>query len=123
MKRKIGLFALVAWAATTSAACADCVRIGVGFHFAQNESVSTSGTSTWGSACTHRFSANGTAHYTSGAIGSRPSHGTLTQSGMLSFRYQPAPGFKGADRYSLKICGSDGGGAGCATITYNMTVQ
>jgi hypothetical protein len=123
MTRKIGLFALMAWAATTSAALADCSRFGVRFHFSQNESVSTSGTSTKGSACTHRFWVNGTSHYTSGAIAARPSHGTLTQSGMLNFRYQPASGFKGADQYSLKICGKDGGGSGCATVTYNITVQ
>ena len=42
---------------------------------------------------------------------------------MLSFRYKPAPGFKGLDRYSLRICGADGFGSGCATLTYNITVE
>ena len=123
MTLRTGLLVLTAWAATTSAALADCSRIGVRFHFSQNESVATNGTSTRGSACTHRFWVSGTSHYTSGAIASAPAHGKLSQSGMLSFRYQPSPGFKGDDRYSLKICGTDGGGSGCVTVTYNITVE
>jgi len=123
MTLRTGLVVLVAWAVMTSAALADCSRYSVQFRFSRNDSVSTSGTSTKGSACTHRFWAGGTSHYTSGAIAARPSHGTLTQSGMLNFRYQPSPGFKGADSYSVKICGSDAGGSGCATVTYNITVQ
>ncbi len=123
MMLRTGLVVLTAWAATTSVALAECSRFGVRFHFSQNESVSTSGTSTKGSACTHRFWVNGTSHYTSGAIASPPGHGKLIQSGMLNFRYQPSSGFKGADRYSLKICGRDGGGSGCATITYNIMVE
>jgi hypothetical protein len=123
MRLRTGFLALIASTVLTPAALAECSRYGVRFHLSQNESVATSGTSTKGSACSHRFWVNGTQYYTSGAITSRPSHGTLTQSGMLNFRYQPASGFKGADRYSLKICGKDGGGSGCATITYNITVE
>jgi hypothetical protein len=42
---------------------------------------------------------------------------------MVSFRYKPTAGFKGVDRYSLKVCGSDGAGPGCATVTCNITVE
>ncbi len=123
MMLKPGCLALIAVTATTSAAMAECRYVGVRFHFSQNESVSTSGFSTKGSACSTRFWAGGITHYSSGAIASRPSHGTLTQTGMVSFRYKPTAGFKGVDRYSLKVCGTDGAGSGCATITYNITVQ
>ncbi len=118
-----GLATLAAALVVSTAAQAECRYIGVRFHFSQNESVSTTGTSTRGSACSTRFWAGGVTHYSSGAIASPPGHGTLTQTGMVSLRYKPTAGFKGVDRYSLKVCGSDPAGAGCATITYNITME
>jgi hypothetical protein len=120
---KQGILALLALTTITSAAMAECRYVAVRFHFSQNESTSTSGTSSKGSACVTRFWAGGVTHYSSGAIASPPGHGTLTQTGMVSFRYKPTAGFKGLDRYSLKVCGADAAGSGCATITYNLTVE
>lgn len=118
-----GLTALVLVSATTPAALAECRYMGLRFHFSQNESVATTGVSTKRGACSTRFWSSGTARYSSAVIASRPSHGTLTQSGTLSFRYKPAAGFKGVDRYSLRVCGMDDAGSGCATLTYNITVE
>ena len=60
---------------------------------------------------------------TSGAIVSRPGNGTLSEVGALQFKYTRKAGFKGADRYTLRVCGRGPGGSGCSTLTYNMTVE
>jgi len=123
MRPRTAFFALIAMTAMTSAAAADCRWIPSTFRFSRNDSVSTTGTSTKGSACSIGFRAGGTTHYTSGAIAARPSHGTLAQTAALNFVYRPAAGFKGVDRYSLRVCGTDRAGSGCATLTYNITVE
>lgn len=73
--------------------------------------------------CSTRLWADAITHYSSGAVASHPRHGTLTQSDMLNCRYKSTTGFKGVDRYGLKVCGTDGAGSGCATITYNIAVE
>jgi hypothetical protein len=120
---KRGLLVLLATAAMTSAAAADCRWIPLTFRFSRNDSVATNGTSTKGSACSVGFRAGGNTHFTSGSIAARPGHGTLAQTGALQFVYRPAAGFKGVDRYSLRVCGTDRAGSGCATLTYNITVE
>jgi hypothetical protein len=123
MTPKLGFFALIAMSAMTSAATADCRIIGFNFHLAQNESLSTTGVLSGSKRCTMRFRSYSTAQLTSASIVSRPSNGTLNEIGALQFRYAPKSGFKGIDRYALRICGNGAGGAGCATITYNITVE
>jgi len=56
-------------------------------------------------------------------IATRPSHGTLTQTGPLSITYKPNPGFHGIDQYSFRYCGSNGSASGCATLNYSVQVQ
>lgn len=123
MVLKHGVFALIATAAMTSAATADCRIIGGSFRLAQNESLSTTGVLSHGRSCMMNFRSYSTAQLTSGSIVSRPSNGTLTQVGALLFRYAPKSGFKGVDQYALRVCGNGSGGPGCATITYNLTVE
>jgi hypothetical protein len=123
MMLKVGLFALIAIAAITSAAQADCRVMGFTFYVTQNDSVSTTGVSTGGSACTTYIRSFSTVQYTSGTIVSRPGSGTLTESGAYRFRYKPKAGFKGVDRYTIRICGKGVSGSGCSTITHNITVQ
>jgi hypothetical protein len=123
MKRRIGLFALMALAMTTSAALADCRTIGFRFYPPQNDSVSTTGISTRGSACTHRYRSLSTLQMTSGSIASPPANGSLSEVGALQFRYKPKAGFKGVDRYAIRVCGRGGSGSGCSTLTYNITVE
>ena len=74
-------------------------------------------------ACVSRIRSFSTTQLTSGSIVSRPGNGTLSQIGALQFRYAPKKGIKGVDRYSIRICGTSPAGSGCATATYNMTVE
>jgi len=120
---RAGLIALVALGAMISAANADCRTIAFAIHPFQNETISTTGVSTAGSACTHRFWSGSSLRFTSGAIVSRPSNGNLNEIGALQFRYRPAAGFKGVDHYAVRVCGKGGGGAGCSTISYAISVQ
>src|SRR5437016_2507302 len=122
MMLKAGLLALIAMTAMTSAATADCHIIRYRFFPPQNDSVSTTAVSTGGSPCTTRLRSLSLLQYTSGTIVSRPSNGTLSQLAMVQFKYAPKAGFKGADRYSFRVCGNGPAGSGCSTITYNITV-
>lgn len=123
MVLKHGVFALIATAAMTSAAAADCRIIAGRFSLSQNTSVSTTGVSTKGAACGMNFAKFSSGHFSSVTVASRPSHGALREFGAMSFVYKPAAGFKGVDRYSLRICGTDPAGSGCATVTYAITVE
>jgi len=123
MMLKAGISASLAIMAATSSAAAECRYMSLRFHVAQNDSASTTGVSRNGSACTTRFWTSGTSHFTSGSIIARPKHGTLSGIGSLRFRYKPQAGFKGADQYTLRVCGTSRAGSGCSTLTYNITVQ
>ena len=114
---------MIALAAMTSAAMADCRTIAFRFSPPQNDSVSTTGVVTKGSSCTHRFGSFSTLEMTSGAIVTRPGNGTLSEIGALQFRYTPKAGFRGTDRYAVRICGRGASGSGCSTLTYNITVE
>jgi hypothetical protein len=115
-----GTLALIAGMGMTSAAMADCRVVNTTFRLHLNEQVTSTGVSTKGGACT---GAGGTTQFTSTSITARPGHGTLTQVDGSRFRYKPAAGFKGVDRYSFKVCGTNSAGSGCATLTYNITVE
>ena len=63
--------------------------------------------------CAHSYRPNSpNLQLTAASIIAQPSHGTLTQTGGLQFRYQPSAGFKGSDRYRIKVCGRSHRGAG-----------
>jgi hypothetical protein len=123
MMLRAGLFALVAGSAMTSAALADCRVVNTTFRLHLNESVTSTGVSTKGGACTVRLGSSATSQFTSTSIVARPAHGTLSQVDGSRFKYKPAAGFKGIDRYSFRVCGSSNAGSGCATLTYNITVE
>ena len=122
MRLRTGLAALTAMMALTPTAMADCRTIASRFHPEQNDSVSTTGVSTGGAACTHAFWSNGALRITSHTIAQLPAHGRL-EIGPLRARYTPARGFKGVDHYAIRMCGSGPAGSGCSTITYNITVE
>jgi hypothetical protein len=61
--------------------------------------------------------------FTSASIAAGPGHGTLTQTADYEFKYDPVPGFKGSDRYTIQICGESNSGAGCSALTYIVDVE
>jgi hypothetical protein len=89
----------------------------------QNDSATISETSIGGSACHHNYTQSGSLRLTGSSIVAQPSHGKLVQTGRLDFDYQPAPGYKGSDRYVIKVCGTSDHRSGCSTLTYPVTVQ
>jgi hypothetical protein len=123
MHLRTALAALAAAVVFSTAAHADCRVFNTSFRVHLNEAVTSTGVSTKGGACGIRLRAGPTSQFTSISIASRPGHGTLSQVDGSRFRYKPAAGFKGADHYSIRVCGSDNAGSGCATITYNITVE
>jgi hypothetical protein len=47
----------------------------------------------------------------------------LGSTGHYEFKYQPRAGIKGADKYTIQICGKGPAGSGCSGLTYQVTVQ
>ena len=123
MMLKRGVFALIAISAMTGAAAADCRIIAGRFSLAQNTAVSTTGVSTRGAACGIKFASASMSHFSSATVATRPRHGALREFGAMSFVYKPTTGFKGIDSFTLRICGTDPAGSGCATLTYNITIE
>jgi Bacterial Ig domain len=74
------------------------------------------------STCRHPLKAPPDKQLTGVSVVSPPKHGKLTEGGKYVI-YTPAPGFKGDDSYTIKICGGDATSKGCSTITYNTTVN
>jgi hypothetical protein len=120
---KAGLGALLALTVLPPGAMAECRVMNVTFFLAQNDTSSTTGVSTRGSPCTVYFRSSSTSQLNALSIASRANHGVVSELGGMRIRYKPNAGFKGVDRYALRICGRAQAGAGCSTITYNITAQ
>lgn len=101
---------------------ATCVGRGDRFHVEQNPTV-TFYFQTDNGRCGNNFSAGGQVMFTSASILAMPEHGQLQQTAPFRFRYRASPGFKGEDRYTLKICGTSRAGSGCATMINVGTVN
>jgi hypothetical protein len=112
---------------TTTTSFAACQTSPFGFTF-QNENVSAS-QEVDSQGCGIGFQHGKRGLFTESSIVSAPSHGTLRKLSDFSYAYYPTPGYKGADRYAIKICGSAPGnryrpgGPGCTTVTYNANVK
>jgi hypothetical protein len=99
-----------------------CSGEGAIFHPDQSESVTIHRTIVGGAPCVHKLEDRGTM-FTGASVAVTPSHGSLTQTGEYEFKYQPAAGFKGSDRYALEVCGESNAGSGCSVLTYQVTVE
>jgi hypothetical protein len=120
---KAVLVALAATAAMTTAALAECRIMAFTFHLSQQDTVSTTGVSTRGSGCVTRLHSGATSAFKSASVASSPGHGTLSEVGTTRITYRPTRGFKGTDRFGVRICGTDRAGSGCSTINYAITVE
>lgn len=104
------------------AASASCVVRGGRFDPAQNDAPTWSAAVSDGT-CTINFRSRGSMVFTGTTLVSRPSGGSIAMAGNTSASYRARAGFKGSDSVAFKVCGSHRGGAGCSTITVNMSVQ
>lgn len=102
-------------------AFAECRTGSFRFFPAQNDSVTAY--TTLSGSCLHNFTTSSSLSFTSAEIVSRPSHGSLNQTGAFAFRYVPTKGYRGADSYAVKVCANARSGSGCSRITYQATVQ
>ena len=98
------------------------VARGPGFFVDQNDSV-TYHEEASGKGCWNLFRAGGQVTFTVASVAGNPASGKLTQTGPMSFHYQPNPSFKGNDRYKIKVCGRSPAGSGCSTLTYEAMVD
>jgi hypothetical protein len=90
-----------------------------------SQSATTNSVSTGGAACVYTV---GPIHpdqvqFTSASIVEQARNGIFEQTGSFAFKYQPNPSFKGVDEYAIKVCGHNNQRAGCATVTYRVTVK
>lgn len=99
-----------------------CHGEGATFRPDQSESVTIHRTIVGGAPCIHQLTDRGVM-FTGASIATAPRHGTLTQTDEYEFKYQPAAGFKGSDRYAVEVCGESDAGSGCSTLTYLVTVE
>jgi hypothetical protein len=90
-----------------------------------SQSATTNSVSTGGAACVYTV---GPIHpdqvqFTSASIVEQARNGIFEQTESFAFKYQPNPSFKGVDEYAIKVCGHNNQRAGCAAVTYRVTVK
>jgi hypothetical protein len=111
--------------ATPEAPKSNCQTDEYTFSAVLSQSVSVNSVSTAGASCSYSVApiTPGKVQFTSAAILKQPNNGTFDQVGGFAFKYQPKPGFRGSDEYAIKVCGHNSERAGCAIITYHITVN
>jgi len=108
--------------ASAGAADAGCIKKGQGFRTELRPTVNYF-FATDNGRCGNGFTSGSKTVFTSASIVTTPEHGKLEQIGRFRFRYRANPGYKGEDRYAVKICGTNRAGSGCATLIGNGTMN
>jgi hypothetical protein len=103
---------------------APCSITGITFAFEKNQTHRTVQTFS-GTGCATSFRGPLNSSFDSIAVVKRAQHLTITptSNGFGFTVARRTANYKGPDSYTLKICGKGGGGSGCVTITYDVTVQ
>ena len=107
----------------TTSALADCVTVHYRF-FTRGDTATTNETMLSGDTCFHVLR-NGPKFgnvFTNISIAQNPSHGTLTIGG-AAFQYRSSQGYRGSDRYAVKICMEKPGGHGCSTVVFDASIH
>lgn len=101
-----------------------CNITGITFAFERNQTHRTVQRFS-GQGCTASFTGGLSASYESIAVVRRAKHLTITptSNGFGFTATKRTAQYTGPDSYTLKICGTGGGGKGCVTITYDVTIQ
>jgi hypothetical protein len=122
LKCKIFYFCFFSFVFSASGALADCVTSGTSFYVAQNDGITYDMVVTHDGRCEGGYRSGGTS-FTSATITENPINGTIQTNGISNYIYTARLGFKGQDRFKLRICGKNLAGSGCSIITYNLDVK
>ena len=107
----------------TSQANADCRGISVGNFAIASNPVLNSVLKTDGAECKIAFT-SGRLVYDNSSIILKPSNGKLDIQQISQFLYTPKKGYKGKDKITIKLCGTNAlGEKGCATISYDIEIE
>jgi hypothetical protein len=111
----------------SSPANADECQIRGGLEHLDSDSYAMASIATGAAGCYRIFpigkAIEGRIVFQSVAIVSKPQYGSLIQPSISSFDYKPNAGFKGQDKFDLRICGQQNGRSGCAIVSYIVTVN
>lgn len=122
MKTSFFVAAAFVLGCATSAQAGCVIAPGVHFFPEQNDSVTYHVEVTKG-GCGTQYRAGGQATFTSASVLQGPQEGTLRQLGPMKFHYDPKPGYKGPDKYAIKVCGRGLAGSGCSSVHYEAAVD
>jgi Bacterial Ig domain len=105
-----------------TASLADC-RVRGDRYFFNNDTQSYDVLVTGDGLCARQFRPGGRSSIESVSVVSKPSNGSLSINGVSQVIYKARTGFKGSDRFVVKVCGEGMGGKGCSTLPHDVTVQ
>lgn len=103
------------------AAEAKCQWTGSGFQPVEND------TRTYVGTCDEKgrqatFTPGAGYFFKSVSVASRPRNGKL-ETFKYGFEYRPKKGYRGPERFAVKVCATRDERQGCSTLVYELTVQ
>jgi hypothetical protein len=117
------LLACIAVFPTAMEAEAGCVSSRWRSSFEQNSTVQVVQTVT-DRGCRFSFGGGLSTTYESITVVERPRHMTVDPlSNGFGLRLLVQGGYKGPDRYAVRVCGTSRTGKGCTTVAYNVTIK
>jgi len=76
-----------------------------------------------GEACNANFRSYGPMIYRRLYLVSSPQHGNIQLIEGGRYRYSAQAGYRGADSFMLRVCGTQNGYEGCADLQYAVTIE
>ncbi|MEX2128607.1 MAG: hypothetical protein WD871_10245 [Xanthobacteraceae bacterium] len=76
-----------------------------------------------GKDCRVRFADDEIFEIASNEVTARPRYGGVRAQGNATAYYRSNPGFKGRDRFTFTLCGTDDGKAGCTNVRVRVLVR
>lgn len=122
LRRPFGL-ALLATAATLTAARANCAFAPYAFFPDRNDTVHIDVQTDEKSFCDNSFLAGPGYRFTRVSVAKAPPHGIIATIGEHHFAYHSLPNFHGADQYAIRACAIVGKRKGCSTLIYDVNVR
>lgn len=118
------LIVLGATLATSGGAAAQglCDIQGGRYFPAQNDSVSYGLTIQSGGSCFRNFGSP-TMTFTGTSVVTQPANGTVRVISPTRIQFSARAGFRGTDRFVVRVCAQGQSGRGCSTLTHVVTVR